>query len=474
MIWKSLIFFCLFNSIISFAQINNKNNQADYLIISPEEFNQNLTPLVKLREVRGFAVKIVTLEEIYKTYVNLKPQFAIRQFVSDALQNWKEPKIKYVLLIGDTELLPAYHIKSMFSVNPAYKEDTVAIDDWYVTNQYENDKLPDAAIGRFPIKNDRQLNDIVSKIISFETELSRESFSEEAFFISDKRDAYFFEAETQKVNDKFTQAGFKTKRIDFNETSKFAGTKEQILDELRKGAIYNNYNGHGAPKVWSGYSILSIDDFDSSFQSNRPGIFTTLGCSQVFDNNDDSSLVEKLVLFPKGGAVATIAPAGIGMSNDGSRFISKFYDMILGDEKITIGEAIQKVKRGEISAMLPDDAICRRFTLLGDPALKTPPKTISAVTAGIKKPESIQLLQNYPNPFNASTIIRYQIVQTSTVSLKIYNEIGEMVNLLVDGEIQSPGYYEKSFDASHLASGIYFYSLSVDNSAYNKKMLLLK
>lgn len=469
---KFILLLYLFSSILSFAQINN-NNQTDYLIVSPIEFNQTLTPLVRLREGRGLKVKIINIEDIYKIYQDLKPQFAIREFISDALQKWESPKIKYVLLIGDTELLPSYHVKSMFSVNPAYNEDSVAIDDWFVTNQYEDNEIPDAAIGRLPVKNAHQLYNVISKIINFETRLSRENYSDDVFFISDKRDAYFFEAETQKLDAKCTSAGFRTKRIDFNESSSFAGTKEEVFDELKRGSIYNNYNGHGAPKAWSGYNILSINDFDSLFQSTKPGIFTSLACSQIFDNTNDSSIVEKLILYPEGGAIATIAPAGIGMSNDGSRFISKFYDLILGDENITLGEAIQMVKKGEISVLLPDDAICRRFTLLGDPALKTPPKTLSVI-ADIKKPETTQLLQNYPNPFNPSTIIKYNLSKSAVVNLKVYNTLGELVEVLINNENQNPGSHQIKFDASKLSSGIYFYTLTEGNSSYTKKMILVK
>ena len=59
------------------------------------------------------------------------------------------------------------------------------------------------------------------------------------------------------------------------------------------------------------------------------------------------------------------------------------------------------------------------------------------------------------------------------VTLKVYNELGEEVATLVNG-IKQPGSYEVEFDASALASGIYFYKLQAEGYTETKKMLLVK
>ena len=73
-------------------------------------------------------------------------------------------------------------------------------------------------------------------------------------------------------------------------------------------------------------------------------------------------------------------------------------------------------------------------------------------------PSSFQLYQNYPNPFNPTAVIRYQLTTQSHVILKIYNLLGQHVRTLVN-EIQNVGYQSAHFDASALASGMYFYWL---------------
>jgi len=88
-------------------------------------------------------------------------------------------------------------------------------------------------------------------------------------------------------------------------------------------------------------------------------------------------------------------------------------------------------------------------------------------------PDRFILEQNYPNPFNPSTKIRYSITEYSSVSLKVFNLLGEEIVTLFNGE-QSAGVYEATFNASNLSSGIYFYTLKTNNSSFTKKMLLVR
>ena len=83
------------------------------------------------------------------------------------------------------------------------------------------------------------------------------------------------------------------------------------------------------------------------------------------------------------------------------------------------------------------------------------------------------LSQNYPNPFNPTTQINYSIPQTSIVTLKIYNLLGQEVATLVNRE-QKSGNYIVSFDASKLASGVYIYKIQAGDLSLTKKMTFLK
>ena len=94
-------------------------------------------------------------------------------------------------------------------------------------------------------------------------------------------------------------------------------------------------------------------------------------------------------------------------------------------------------------------------------------------------PDEYSLSQNYPNPFNPSTNIPFALPFESNVKISIYDVQGRLVQELVNSHFNS-GYHNISWDASHLASGLYFIqfeSSSFENSesfSTIQKSLLVK
>jgi hypothetical protein len=96
---------------------------------------------------------------------------------------------------------------------------------------------------------------------------------------------------------------------------------------------------------------------------------------------------------------------------------------------------------------------------------------IIEVEAGV--PRTFELSQNYPNPFNPSTVISYQLPVVSEVSLKVYDLLGREVATLVN-QRQEAGRYQVVFDASRLASGVYFYRLQAGAFVETRKMMVVR
>jgi hypothetical protein len=95
------------------------------------------------------------------------------------------------------------------------------------------------------------------------------------------------------------------------------------------------------------------------------------------------------------------------------------------------------------------------------------------VEVDVKGPLSFALQQNYPNPFNPSTNINFSVPEAGDIKLAVYNIVGEEVAVLVDGFTEA-GFYNVTFDATSLPSGVYLYKLQSANSVETKKMMLLK
>ena len=95
------------------------------------------------------------------------------------------------------------------------------------------------------------------------------------------------------------------------------------------------------------------------------------------------------------------------------------------------------------------------------------------VEIDVTGPLTFDLSQNYPNPFNPSTSIKYSVPESGNIRLSVFNIVGEEVAVLAEGFTQA-GFYEVSFDASNLSTGVYLYKLQSANSVQTKKMMLLK
>jgi len=88
-------------------------------------------------------------------------------------------------------------------------------------------------------------------------------------------------------------------------------------------------------------------------------------------------------------------------------------------------------------------------------------------------PVKFELGQNFPNPFNPVTTIKYSVPKQAFVVIKIYDILGREVKILVN-DMRIAGNYEIDFNASHLASGVYFYKIKSGDFTDVKKLVLLK
>ncbi|MFH1373308.1 MAG: T9SS type A sorting domain-containing protein, partial [bacterium] len=88
-------------------------------------------------------------------------------------------------------------------------------------------------------------------------------------------------------------------------------------------------------------------------------------------------------------------------------------------------------------------------------------------------PGEFLLEQNYPNPFNPTTEIGFALPSAMRASLCVYNIAGQRVETLVSGFLEA-GRHAAHWDASTLASGVYFYRLETEEFTASRKMVLMK
>ena len=101
--------------------------------------------------------------------------------------------------------------------------------------------------------------------------------------------------------------------------------------------------------------------------------------------------------------------------------------------------------------------------------------TVAIEDSQSRKPQEFELHQNYPNPFNPSTKISFSLSESTSVTLEIFNVLGQRVTTLINEQKYSRGRHAISYFADNsMSSGIYFYRLNTGTLTETKTMTLIK
>lgn len=111
--------------------------------------------------------------------------------------------------------------------------------------------------------------------------------------------------------------------------------------------------------------------------------------------------------------------------------------------------------------------------LLLDQIMKISAQITVGLNDNIVEPELTFAMRNYPNPFNAITFISYQLPNSASVSLKVFDSLGRLVDVVAE-EYQAIGSHTLRWDGSRYASGVYFYRLSWDSNVASGACLLIR
>ena len=89
-------------------------------------------------------------------------------------------------------------------------------------------------------------------------------------------------------------------------------------------------------------------------------------------------------------------------------------------------------------------------------------------------PLTYSLSNAYPNPFNPTTTISYSIADNiSNLQISVYDIQGRLVERLYNGS-QNKGEHKIIWNASNLASGLYFVQMIADKHQFTNKVMLVK
>jgi hypothetical protein len=319
--------------------------------------------LKNLRESQGYKVTLVDVEDLYDEFsFGNKSARAIRDFLALAKGNWKKSP-RFVLLVGDASFDPRNYLGlGDFDFVPTKLIDTAyletASDDWFV--DFNNDGIPEMAIGRLPVRTVEEADTVISKIIGYE----RSSKSNVALLVADMNDGFNFEGASEEVR-ALLPSSITVRKIFRGNFGSDAEAKEEFLRGINQGPLLVNYMGHGSAEIWRG-EILTSDDAEGLINGMRLPFFVSMTClNGVFQDVYTESLAEALLKAKGGGAVAVWTSSG--MTEPGGQAImnKELIHLLFMGESLTLGEAIVRAK-----ASVSDQDIRKTWILFGDPTTR--------------------------------------------------------------------------------------------------------
>jgi hypothetical protein len=306
------------------------------------------------------------MEDIYDefNYGEKDPQ-ALKDFLLYARSNWKLAP-RFVLMFGDA----SYDSRNYLGVGdlnlvPTKLVDTdfmeTASDDWFA--DFDGDGLTEMALGRLPVRNSKEADVMIAKILDYESATP----SDEALLVADSNDGYDFEGATRQLRS-LLPTSLRVNEIDRGQLDG-ATAKTRLLAALNRGERVVNYSGHGNMTQWRG-DLLTTDDADSLTNAERPMLFVMMTClNGYFHDPIGDSLGESLMKIERGGAVAVWASSGMTLPEEQSIMNQQLYRLLfaprnIGAQPLTLAEAVARAK-----ASVSNQDIRRTWIFFGDPTM---------------------------------------------------------------------------------------------------------
>lgn len=382
---------------------------ADVLYLAPQAMHATLAPLVAHRQQQGYNVAILDVQAAYDHWHNGMVSPAAIRALLRYVNNERSTPLLAVTLVGDgtydphdysgrgnTNWVPPY----MAAVDPWLGE--TACDTCYArldTASIHDDPLPDVWLGRLPVKDAAELATTVAKLIAYDTTPGDLAWRSRALYLADN---YYHPVtgEPDRAGDHAAHAdaaraahpaSFRTERLYYDPAAAATApwreadattARERTLAALNRGHGLVVYSGHShhwqwaitdtrAEQAW----LLGLFDTDTLTNGARQPVVLSLTCLTslfAYPAHSGTTLDERLMLHPNGGAIAVWGPTGLGVAY-GHEWLHRGFVRELwqpqttGTGRGTLGALVAAGYRALHSGATCCQSSLYTFALLGDP-----------------------------------------------------------------------------------------------------------
>ncbi|MGH9392362.1 MAG: C25 family cysteine peptidase, partial [Vicinamibacteria bacterium] len=356
------------------SRLKDTRNQADYLAIGPQIFIDAAASLLERRRDEGLAVKSISIEEIYSEFgFGESSPDAVKDFLSYAFHQWRQPSPRYVLLLGDA----TYDFKNYLQTGVVNRVPPRMVRTSYLWTASDasyamvngDDLLPDLAIGRLPAATVAEVDAMIDKVLAYED--AGTGVHASVVLIADNADeAGDFEADADRRASGILAPNNPTK-IYLSRLGAGAARGE-ILRSFDEGASLVSYIGHGGIHLWADENFFNTGDIAALAPQPQKPLLLTMNClNGYFHFPYFDSLAEALVKVEAKGAVAAFSPSGLSLNGPANLYQEALLKELVHGRHRRLGDAILAAQAAYAeSGAFPE--LLTIYQLIGDPALTLP------------------------------------------------------------------------------------------------------
>ncbi len=445
------------------SDLKNPNNYADIIVIGHSSLVEcEGTELLKdIWQAEGYQVKVVDVQDVYDEFnsgiVAAEP---IRDFLSYAWNNWSEPQVQHVLLLGegvdDTRDNSPSRIYNLIPVKKTwtYKHGATASDNWYGCI-IGNDIVPDISISRLSAWTPEQVLNYANKADSYHNnpQVSRLWNSHLTFTsggkITDGND--IFAQQSERIRRQSVPQDYRVTRV-YTSTQTvspdyFGGTFN-LKDAINSGTQYVQFMGHGGGRIWADYNLFNFNDVATLNNQTYPVVLSLACYASAYDTNGMASISEALVLQPEKGSIGSVGFTGLGYLDQDEGWGQAYTEALFNQDLPNVGTAMTYTLARfftSTSSTAARYALINAASYLGDPLIKLR-KPISGipVTADnhvLAPGDTLRVHAQFPQGVNAAR-------------LHIMEQSEKIVNVPYDLPVYPDGAFHATYALNDSISGI--------------------
>ncbi len=347
----------------------------DYLIIADDNYVGDMTDFIDWKTAQGLAVNIIPVSEVGSTYT------LIKNFIAD---EYTSNGIRYVLLVGDENDIPAYEGYGFFS-------------DYYYSTLEGSDDYAEIAIGRFCVGSSEHVGNMVNKSIVFESSPPGGDWLEKSLLVANYElapDKYQYCKEEVRNADDTNSGSYNVLYPQF--TTAYGAsisnggdeaTNADVINYFNEGFRLVNYRGHGDTDIWWSWNVdrehFEISDVEAIDNGQYTPVVFSIAClNNELDSNNLT--IGEAFTQDNDAAVAFLGASSPSYTTPNHDYDKQLYAVIFDEGINALGDASNEASVRVIGLWGSYGiANARMYLWLGDPSLQL----IFSGTPGLPAPQ---------------------------------------------------------------------------------------